>query len=189
MASAALRIHAFLPRSRANGPGERAVLWVQGCTLGCPGCFNPQTHPVNSGARIPVPALFDQIAALQVAIEGLTISGGEPFQQPAPLLKLLQRLRQETRLSILIFTGFAWSEVQRLPHADALLDCIDVLIAGRYDHSQRQAYGLLGSANKTTHFLTSRYQAQDLTTIPEAEITITSNGDILLSGIQPVQWR
>ena len=39
-----LRLHGFLPRSRANGPGWRSVVWVQGCSLGCPGCFNPQTH-------------------------------------------------------------------------------------------------------------------------------------------------
>ncbi|NJO00209.1 MAG: 4Fe-4S cluster-binding domain-containing protein, partial [Anaerolineales bacterium] len=38
-----LRLHQFLPQSRVNGPGLRAVLWVQGCSLGCPGCFNPQT--------------------------------------------------------------------------------------------------------------------------------------------------
>ena len=37
-------IHAIEPRSRANGPGARFVVWLQGCTLGCPGCFNPATH-------------------------------------------------------------------------------------------------------------------------------------------------
>src|SRR3972149_712339 len=45
-----LRLHALLPRSRANGPGMRAVIWFQGCTRGCPGCFNPETHA--SGSRL-----------------------------------------------------------------------------------------------------------------------------------------
>ena len=40
-----IRLHAFEPASRANGPGPRAAVWFQGCTLGCPGCFNPDTHP------------------------------------------------------------------------------------------------------------------------------------------------
>jgi len=59
-----LRLHAFLPRSRANGPGWRSVVWVQGCSLGCPGCFNPQTHDraeageVAEVAEVAEPALF-----------------------------------------------------------------------------------------------------------------------------------
>ena len=48
-----LRLHAFLPRSRANGPGWRSVVWVQGCSLGCPGCFNPQTHDREEIAATP----------------------------------------------------------------------------------------------------------------------------------------
>ena len=60
-----LRLHQFLPASRANGPGLRAVLWVQGCSLGCPGCFNPQTHPFNEGQPVPVENLVSQIVALE----------------------------------------------------------------------------------------------------------------------------
>ena len=43
------RIHAFEPRSRANGPGARFVVWFQGCTLGCPGCFNPHLWAARGG--------------------------------------------------------------------------------------------------------------------------------------------
>ncbi|MCU0780030.1 MAG: radical SAM protein [Akkermansiaceae bacterium] len=53
-----LRLHAFLPRSRANGPGWRSVVWVQGCSLGCPGCFNPQTHDWEGIAATPEAEAF-----------------------------------------------------------------------------------------------------------------------------------
>ena len=69
--STRLRLHAFLPRSRANGPGTRAVIWVQGCSLGCPGCFNPKTHAFSGGEEVPVEELFQRIVELGPAIEGI----------------------------------------------------------------------------------------------------------------------
>jgi anaerobic ribonucleoside-triphosphate reductase activating protein len=183
-----LRIYQFLPCSRANGPGVRAVLWVQGCSLGCPECFNPDTHSFVGGERVPVEALFQRIVALGNAIEGITVSCGEPLQQQRALLALLQRVRQETSLSIILFTGYTWSEVQRIPNAEALLACVDVLIAGRYAASQRLARDLRGSANKTVHFLTSRYRMADLRLVPPAEVIITAEGEVVVSGIDPVRW-
>ena len=64
MHSHELRLHHFLPVSQVNGPGRRAVVWVQGCTLGCPGCFNPETHDAGNGNLARVDDLFTQIAAL-----------------------------------------------------------------------------------------------------------------------------
>src|SRR5262245_29198295 len=115
MAQPHLRLHAFLPASRANGPGVRAVLWVQGCSLGCPGCFNPLTHPTTGGELVPTDELVRRLTALGDTIEGITVSGGEPLQQRPALLALLRRLRQQTRLSVVLFTGFTWEEVQRFP--------------------------------------------------------------------------
>jgi len=183
-----LRINSFVPRSYANGPGGRAVLWFQGCSLGCPGCFNPQTHASSGGQWVSLDDLFQKIIALGSSIEGITVSGGEPLQQRRPLSLLLQRLRRQTPLSILVFTGYTWEEVQRLPQAEALLASIDVLLAGRYDASKRLARDLRGSANKTVHFLTDRYTANDLATVPPAEVIITPGGEIRMTGIDPLQW-
>ncbi len=183
-----LQIHQFLPRSRVNGPGVRAVLWVQGCSLGCPGCFNPDTHAFDSGELVPVDDLLACLAALQGTIEGLTISGGEPLQQRLPLLHLLRRVRQETNLTTLLFSGFTWAEIQQMPAAEALLTCLDVLIAGRYEAGQRLARDLRGSANKSVHFLTNRYSLSHLQALPPAEVIITAEGEIMVSGIDPVVW-
>jgi anaerobic ribonucleoside-triphosphate reductase activating protein len=185
---APLQVHHFLPASRANGPGVRACLWLQGCSLGCPGCYNPATHPFAGGELLSADDLFRRIVALGDDIEGLTVSGGEPLQQRPGLLGLLQRLRTETRLSVLVFTGFTWEEVRRLPEADVLLACVDVLIAGRYDASRHLARDLRGSANKTVHFLTGRYGPADLRDVPEAEVVITADGEVVASGIDPVRW-
>ena len=183
-----LRLHRFLPSSRANGPGPRAVVWVQGCSLACPGCYNPATHAHAGGEVASVHDIFERITALSDSIQGVTISGGEPLQQLRPVLRLLRRLRAETPLSVLMFSGYRWDEIRRMPDANELLSCLDVLIAGRYDDRLRVAKSLRGSSNKTVHFLTPRYGPADLEQVPPAEVIITAAGEVVMSGIDPVRW-
>ncbi len=189
-----LRVHCFLPFSRANGPGGRAVIWVQGCTLGCPDCFNPDAHPLEGGELVSAGDLFERVVALGDSIEGITLSGGEPFQQPQALLALLKRVRRETSLSVLVFSGYTWDEVRRVPEAEALLARVDVLIAGRYDAARRfvpQDEGiraLRSSTNQSVHLLTERYTLADLQSVPPAEVIITAEGEVMVSGIEPVRW-
>ena len=185
---ARLRLHHFEPASRANGPGWRAVLWLQGCTLACPGCFNPETHRSSAGQWQSTAALAAQIAALGPSIEGITISGGEPLQQLSALIDFLENLRAHSQLSVILFSGYSWEEIQSMPSAPRLTACVDVLLAGRYQAAHRAAHALLGSTNKTIHFLSSRYSAADLEAVPEAEVIINPNGEIILSGINPIQF-
>jgi anaerobic ribonucleoside-triphosphate reductase activating protein len=179
-----LRLHAFEPSSAVNGPGARAVVWVQGCTLGCPGCFNPATHP-RPGTEVAVAVLAGQIMALGDRIEGVTISGGEPLQQRPAVLDLLRRLRARTALSAILLTGYRHSELARMPDAAELAGLLDVLIAGRYEQPLRLSRGLRGSANKTVHLLTGRYTQADLDRVPDAEVIIRPGGQLTVSGIDP----
>ena len=73
-------VHGFVPVSRANGPGRRAVLWFQGCNLNCPKCWNQASHPFE-GAPTDGSDIVRRVLALHRAreIEGLTFSGGEPM--------------------------------------------------------------------------------------------------------------
>jgi anaerobic ribonucleoside-triphosphate reductase activating protein len=183
-----LRIHGFEATSVANGPGTRAVVWVQGCTLGCAGCFNPETH-VRGGEELDVAELYDRVATLEGRIDGVTISGGEPLQQRGPVLDLLGRIRAGTSLSTVLFTGYSWPEVLRMRELDELRRCVDVLLAGRYRQEARLATGLRGSANKTVHLFTGRYTTADLDAVPEAEVIVHPDGRLTLTGIDPpARW-
>ncbi|MEW6279296.1 MAG: 4Fe-4S single cluster domain-containing protein [Candidatus Eremiobacterota bacterium] len=177
-----LRLHHRLASSRANGPGLRAVLWFQGCSLGCPGCFNPETHAFEGGERLHPDEAFEWLRGLP-DIQGVTFSGGEPLQQPQPLLALLQRLRRDTHLSTLLFTGFRWEEIRH----HEILKNLDVVLAGRFQAEHRVARGLLGSSNKTVHFLTDRYGPADLAELPEAEVVIDAEGNLVFTGIDPLE--
>lgn len=184
-----LRLHAFAEASRANGPGLRAVVWTQGCSLGCPGCFNPATHPFG-GDAVGVDALVGRIVevAARRPIEGVTVSGGEPLQQRPGLVGFLERLRSQTSLSTLVFTGYTREEVAAMVGARRLLACVDVLVAGRYDEGQPPGRGLRGSANQVVHLLTDRYSAADIDAVPDAEVVIDAAGGLTLSGVDPLRW-
>jgi len=77
-----LNIHSILWGSKANGPGIRAVVWFQGCSIQCQGCFNPATHSFQSMQLLESKVLAGKIIGQGNKIEGITISGGEPFDQP-----------------------------------------------------------------------------------------------------------
>lgn len=182
-----LRIHAIEPRSRANGPGARFVVWLQGCTLGCPGCFNPTTHDPAGGHERTVDEIARQLAATP-GIEGLTLSGGEPLQQAEAAAALLDAARA-LGLSTLAFSGYTLDEIRALPHGAAVLERLDVLIDGRYIAAERLATGLRGSANQRIHLLTSRYALADVEATPTAEIRISPRGEVVLTGVDPLKLK
>ena len=177
-----LRLHAMEPASRANGPGLRAVLWFQGCTLGCSGCFNKATHDLGGGIQTDTVALERELRSNPHVIEGISISGGEPFQQPEALLDLLERLTN-SGLSKLVFSGYTLAEIRKQPLGPLILLHLDVLVAGRYVESRHLAHGLLGSTNQQIHLLTSRYTAADFSNIPRREMILHADGSLTLSGI------
>ncbi|HEB99454.1 MAG TPA: radical SAM protein [Thiotrichales bacterium] len=184
--SGTLRLHARVPRSRANGPGLRAVIWLQGCMLGCRECFNRDTWSRSGGQPVEGEALFRWLQAIE-GIEGLSISGGEPTEQIGGLLPLLDRIRSHTSLSILMFSGRTRAAIARLPGGPALLDHLDVLVDGPYRASKRNPWGAWpSSSNQAIHLLSDRYRADDFINLPQAEITITADGTLVETGVGAV---
>lgn len=175
----------------ANGPGARCCLWLQGCTLGCPGCFNPETHDFKNDMDYSVSEVFGWIKDAERLndVEGLTVSGGEPLQQPEALIELLELVRDNTHLSTIIFTGFSYEEVESMPCFKRLARLIDVLIAGRYVEGMRVKSGFTGSANKTIHNLSRRYEAHDLEIVPISEVIISREGALSITGVEPPKLR
>ncbi|HEY4176380.1 MAG TPA: 4Fe-4S single cluster domain-containing protein [Kofleriaceae bacterium] len=182
------RIHAIEPRSRANGPGARFVVWFQGCTLGCPGCFNPSTH-AGGGREVSIAELAEQLkAARDAGAEGLSLSGGEPLQQAPAAAALLAEARA-LGMSTLAFSGYTIDEIRGLEGGPAVLAQLDVLIDGRYVAGERLAEGLRGSANQRIQLLTSRYAQADVEATPVAEIRISPTGEIVLTGVNPLKLK
>ncbi len=120
-------------------------------------------------------------------IEGVTISGGEPFQQALPLALLLEWVRSTTQLSVLAFTGYTVEELRGMPGSARALACMDVIVAGRYVSTQPAGRGLIGSQSQRVHLLTDRYQASDLAMVPEAELWIEPDGGLTTSGLAAVE--
>jgi anaerobic ribonucleoside-triphosphate reductase activating protein len=160
---------------------------MQGCTLGCPGCFNPATHAAGGGREVPVGELAAELAATR-GIEGLSLSGGEPLQQPAAAAALLDAARA-AGLSTLAFSGYAIDEIRALPGGPEVLARLDVLVDGRYVAGERLATGLRGSANQRIQLLTARYTAAEVEATPVAEIRIDPQGGAILTGVDPLKLR
>ena len=160
--SSLLRIGARVPVTYAEGPGARFAIWVQGCSLRCSGCCNPHLFDAGGGQELPVERLLAEIAALRSDIEGVTLLGGEPFEQPGPLAALAHGVRA-LGLSVMAFSGHTLEELRarRDPSTDALLGSIDVLVDGRYEARRPEHERLwVGSRNQRFHYLTGRYGPQ-----------------------------
>lgn len=186
----ALRVHATVARSRANGPGTRFVVWVQGCSLGCVGCFNPTTHAAEAGEEVAVDALLTRIAdaAARGEVDGLTVSGGEPLEQAEGVAALLRGARA-LGLSTLVFSGFTLDEIRARPGGPDVLAALDVLVDGRYEARARLAEGLRGSSNQRIHALTARHSVAEVEATPVAEIQIGPDGAVVVTGVAPVPLR
>lgn len=180
-----MNLHAIQPRSVANGPGVRFVIWFQGCSLGCPGCFNPETHRTEPNRVSSEQRILELIEADRHEIEGVTFTGGEPFDQPLALAALVRGLRERTQLSLLAFSGYTIEEIRRHPQGNEILDRLDVLIDGRYAKARRTTGGLRGSSNQRIQLLSNRYELADLESTPTAEVIIDPQGRISVTGIDP----
>jgi anaerobic ribonucleoside-triphosphate reductase activating protein len=175
-----INIHHIIPLTEVNGPGKRFGIWFQGCNLNCKGCFNSETHPFNKGKIIQPVKLLEDIVK-QKDIEGISISGGEPFLQAEGLLELLKLIKNKTDLSILVFTGFSLEKLRENCISNEGIDYIDLLIAGPYMNNLKTNIPLLSSSNQTIHFITQRYNPSDLE-ISDIEIIIEKNGLTTITG-------
>ncbi|TNE43160.1 MAG: radical SAM protein [Deltaproteobacteria bacterium] len=175
-----LNIATWIPKSTANGPGERFVLWLQGCNLACPGCWNPNMWKFKPRHLMTIDETMSLIKQAQ-GIEGVTITGGEPFAQADALLLLAQRIRQ-AGLSLFIFTGYELEELSSQT-AQEVLTYTDILITGRYKQAEQEPdLRWRGSRNQQIHFLSSRYSEEHAEDNAMIEIFIDTDANLLFTG-------
>ena len=157
-------IHGFVSGSRVNGPGLRAVVYFQGCTLGCRDCWNPETHAFAGKDRSIAEAADLVVSAdEECALEGVTFSGGEPMQQAEALLALIEWLRDRLPgLSFGMYSGYSEPELsgghywcrselargvkQRVWRS--IRAHLDFAVLGRFAASRPSALSLRTSANQ-----------------------------------------
>jgi anaerobic ribonucleoside-triphosphate reductase activating protein len=158
MADPVLDLGAWMARSCVNGPGDRFVLWTQGCTRGCPGCFSPQFQPCEERHRIAVSRVAEAVLSVP-GLEGVTYTGGEPMRQ-ARALSALSRIVRARGLTVVCYTGFTLAELRAGGDPDVadLLAMVDLLIDGPYVEAERAPLPWRGSRNQCVHVLTDRYR-------------------------------
>jgi anaerobic ribonucleoside-triphosphate reductase activating protein len=138
-------------------------------------------HDANGGVAVSVAELLSRIEAAGV-IDGISLSGGEPFDQAEPLAELCRRAR-ERELTVLCFTGYRLTELRGKHAAAALLAQVDLLVAGPYREDEPCEEPLRASANQELHFLTGRIAPDELRELPRAEVLIR-DGEVRVSGFE-----
>jgi anaerobic ribonucleoside-triphosphate reductase activating protein len=156
---APIRIASVVPVTEAEGPGARFAVWVQGCAIRCPGCCNPHMFDALGGEPVESQELLARLDAVRDRVEGVTLLGGEPFEQAAALVPFTHGVR-ERGLSVVAFSGYPIHALRRdrPPGSRDLLAEVDLLVDGPYveplPESRRR---WAGSDNQRFHFLTGRY--------------------------------
>ena len=184
-----LRINTVREDTGSEGPGRRFCVWVQGCSRHCPGCFAEDLWDLRGGYELSVDDLCGQLdRRLTVApvLEGITLLGGEPFEQAEALARFSAHARAKG-LSVFCFSGYTLAELEsgRVPGAAELLAQVDVLAAGPYVRDERDfSRPWVGSRNQEFFFLTDRYEADSfLSARNRVEVRLRRDGSISLNGM------
>ena len=124
------------------------AVWMQGCTVGCKKCTSPHTWNKSRGKLIDVAALLE--IAIKENQARLTISGGEPLEQPEATTDLAKsfRLAMGDDFEIVLYTSYDFKDIPK-----AIIDNCDVVITGKYE-SELKPNPLAGSTNQIVHCLT-----------------------------------
>lgn len=168
--------------SEIYGPGKRFVIWLQGCSLACPGCWNRELWSFEPKRLIERNVLLSEILECS-DIEGVTLLGGEPLQQAQNVYWLLSRLKEEN-ISSMLYTGYEIEEINTDTYFSKICDLVDILVPGRYMHAKRDLFlRWRGSSNQQIVFKTDRYSDIKITDgLNEVEITIDEYGTITFIG-------
>lgn len=172
-----LNIGAIQERSVVNGPGERFVLWLQGCVIKCPGCINPEFQPLVKKLVLRIDEVFEKIRKIK-GIEGVTFTGGEPMLQAKALALLSEKLKK-LGLTIMCYTGYTLEKLKSFNNywIDKLLSNLDILIDGPFILEKKASLRWRGSSNQKVYFLTPVYKhLESVVNSPVKEVEFIMSG-------------
>ncbi|GAB4346881.1 MAG: hypothetical protein OHK0038_26960 [Flammeovirgaceae bacterium] len=169
------------PYSFIYGPGCRTVIWTQGCSVQCKGCWNTDMWSFEPKNLFSADELLSQILKNTPDIEDITLLGGEPLDQYPEILELCQKA-QQNGLSVMLFTGYEMHEIHE-KNMQNILPYLDILITGRYDLTKRTLeHQWIGSTNQKIHFLTEKYLNYPINNQNYVEIHLNENGSANILG-------
>lgn len=135
-----LRVAGILPCSFVNGDGARYVVFTQGCIHHCPGCQNPDTWDLNGGTTLSIAEIASDFLKRPL-LDGITLSGGDPFCQQEACMELLDLL---PKANVWVYTGFEYEDIRDTPLAKRA----DVLVVGPFIENLRCEGKPYGSSNQ-----------------------------------------
>lgn len=130
-----IRIAGIIPESVVDGEGVRMAIFVQGCPHHCKGCHNPETHDFEGGTIMDTQDIINQIRD-NTLVDGITITGGEPFCQPAACGEIAKAAKSMGK-TVWVYTGYRWRELNAIKNFDKLLFNTNVLVDGRFLATQK----------------------------------------------------
>ncbi len=180
-----LNIMGYVDESEVNGPGCRAVVWIQGCKRGCSGCFNPDSWSFDINQLISIEELTDKILK-NPRNTGVTFSGGEPFLQASALAKLAKILKSRG-LNVMSFSGFTLRELQSKNApvgAKELLSQLDILIDGPFVETLaiHSPNSLVSSSNQRVRVFNPALKNQLNWASDRLEIHVLKDGSRIFTG-------
>ena len=177
----------YVDESEVNGPGKRAVVWLQGCQRECDGCFNPESWSFEINQLISIEHLVEQILN-NPSNTGVTFSGGEPFWQ-APALTEVAKKVKAAGLNVMSFTGFTLERLQA-EYAPAssqeLIEQLDILIDGAYIKSLavNNPHSLVSSSNQKVYVFNPELEDKLDWASDQIEIHILKDGSRIITGFR-----
>ncbi len=168
------------------GPGNRIGIWLAGCNRQCPGCMSPELQSTVGCKNLSVDDVIVMLKKIKKKIDGVTISGGEPFIQANELSLLIEFIISNISEDIIVYTGFTIEELKKMrsDSVDKILSSISVLIDGEYVDELNDGKGIRGSSNQKIHYLKPGYEQIHLDDTERTLQTFRYNNQILVIGIQ-----
>lgn len=174
-----LYLHSVELGSYSNGPGKRLVIWVQGCSIGCPGCWNPETH-IGGGSFTTNDQLIEVL--LDSECKGITFTGGEPFDQGESVIDVGISARRLGFTSV-AFSGYTYSVLVKKFGIEKISNAFDVLLTDPYREGEEYKSVAHALSRKTLTFLSPTYKTEDFLTIPPCEVFIGTDGEVRTTGL------
>lgn len=179
-------INRIKTHTRVEGFGQRYCIWVQGCSIRCLGCANKEMWEFGRSPVYDTESIIEDILLYKDDIEGITIMGGEPFDQALAVLDIVRAVKKEG-LTVMVFTGYIYEDLVKKNEdiIKKIMHFSDVIIDGPYELEKKDyTRPWVGSKNQRYIFLSECYQEKDLANVKnKCEIKISSNGIVEINGM------